>query len=352
MTKISYIHGQIPTDERAQRAKEIGPKRFLTPLGLSDGQFASMLLHRQLNILASYYPEMRDYKVAKQAVESALGTGLHSADIKSGGSDFIRRVNQKLETLKMQRRSSIAGPESSRLSQELVEHYLAGNTGNYYNLDSHFKTRCVEAYNMAHGTNYNRYKTKHLSYCSDLIRIIGEMNEGIDSSSHHMLYEFAQGSKPAAVTTKKVLHQNAVGSFGNIIQVTRSNMSQWVRTGVMAKNAEVGAEPLQPEETVELVGQQWKNDNSAINAIPAAVAIIGAITSAIGATAALVNSLGAAKAQQLRSQVQGIGLGTFGPQQSDWPGMPGGPGTGGEGTGNSLLPIILGGAGLYLLTQK
>jgi len=85
MSKVSYIHG-VPQDEWAQRGEQVSANAFINPMVLSDGQLGAMLLHRQLNILSSFYEENKDFKVAKDEVAAAMRRGVHKADLKSGAT--------------------------------------------------------------------------------------------------------------------------------------------------------------------------------------------------------------------------------------------------------------------------
>lgn len=352
MSQVSYIRGHIPMDERLDRAANIGTKSYVPAVGVTDGQLGAVLLHRQLNILAKYYPEIKDYKVAADAVVDALSKGVHEADLKQGGSNFYRAINKKISSFKLKRRASLSGGE--RLTNTVIQHYLSGGTGSPFDgLD--FKSMCMEAYNSQFGTNFNNWNnlgSKRIVvpvYCQDQVDLVTNLNDYLDPSGHHLLYEWAPANPPGDVSAKRILHRNAVAAFAGIINATRSNMAAWFRSGVMLTNAERGAEPVSPEESYNLLKAAWSEAPS-VGAPPVAVIIIGAVTAAIGATTTLIQSLKADQQNRLRSQAQGIGFPSYGPEGTDFPF----DGTAGSLVGgNSMLPLILlGGGAVLLLTSS
>ena len=83
-------------------------------------------------------------------------------------------------------------------------------------------------------------------------------NEHLEGSAYHMLYEYIiqANQEPATVAAKSVLHKNAVGSFADIAQISRSNFKSWLRTGIMRETANRGGEPTQPEVAISGLKQK------------------------------------------------------------------------------------------------
>ncbi|MEO0627948.1 MAG: hypothetical protein AAFY91_13220, partial [Bacteroidota bacterium] len=305
MSRISYIRGHVPTGEYRDRAANIGTKPFIPAVGLTDGQLGAMLLHRQLNILARYYPDIPDYRIARDAVAEALKSGVHPADINSGGSDFVRAINRKLKGYKIKRRKvGINGGDE--MGNFLIQHYLAGGTDTPEEYEH--QRLCAAAYNAEFGTNYNRVNDARrrdrediYEYCRGIENNIKALNRHVDDGSHHLLYEWATNDAPTLVKTKQILHSNAISSFAGIISASRSNMRAWFRTGILEKNAQGGQyEPIGPEGTYAKIADHWSRPESASVGEPVTITVIvGAIIAAATAVSQLIDNLNAQKRQQL-----------------------------------------------------
>lgn len=182
------------------------------------------------------------------------------------------------------------------------------------------------------------------------------LNEHLEGSAHHLLYEYQENPNLATptVAAKKVLHEGAVGALANITGISRQNIRLWLRNGVLRENAKRGIGALQPEQTIPALAEAERQGISGLP-VPVILAIIAAISSAIAGTLQLIAGLKAAEQERLRFAAQTIGQKNFGPLASDWQmgGQNGGQDIQEENGGeNNIIPIVAAAAGLYLITKK
>jgi len=378
MTKVTYIHGipRPPADEWKDRGREVKKPLFLNYGIMTDGEMKLALIQEQTRILESFYPEVKELKEASQLFEKALKDGLHDISYLPGYGAGWARQAVKAST-KMMRPA--AGFFTVRRQNGLGGLIPLEDCQKYMR----------EVYNDYAQYDQVSYETTGESIlCEEKNKEIRMLNEHLEPSSHHLLYEYLErpGAAPGVVAAKYALQRNAVSSLSSLLEFNRDNMRLWLRNGVMRNNARFGAEPFQPELTIDILrtevplAEGMKRDSlsnsvSAPFTLAALAIVIKAIAAAVAATVGLIAAMKAAKAQQLRNTAQGIGNRTFGPEDLDWmvnlppgnqppgPQPPGSqnwqdPGSGsGNGEENGLLggnaaPLIIGAGLLLLATSK
>ncbi len=334
MTKVSYIHG---VEAKAQ-PKLQARRRFIDFRHLTDGELRLSLMAEQLNILAEYYGK-EEYQSAEQRLLAAIKTGIHghrAISMVPGqlGQAIAREIN---------RAKSMTRPAAGvRLKRNLTN----GIGAPLIPLED-----CDELLEWDEDRYTGRpiqVQTSESRACEERNDNVRLLNQHLEGSAHHLLYEYLGASGNSIVGAKKVLHRNAISKLADLTNLNRNNLRLWLRNGVLRNNIEHGAPPLQPEAIINMLKEDGESRVSGLQVI---AAILGAIAAAIAATTQLVQSLKAQKRQELMLAAQGIGTPTFGPEQSDWDyatGSPTGAPAGGLLEGN-ITPLLLGGAALLLL---
>ncbi len=337
MTKVSYIHG---VQDSSATPKGQAQRRFIDFRDMTDGELRLSLIAEQFNIMAEYYGK-DEYRAAEQRVLAAIKSGIHghrSIGMIPGplGQAIAKEINRAKRMtrpaagVRLQRdmKSGIGAPLIPLEDcDELLEWDEDRYTGQPIQVQTAESRACEER--------------------NDNVRLL---NQHLEPSAHHLLYEYLGGTDNATVIAKRVLHRNAISKLADLTKLDRSNMRLWLRNGVLRNNVEHGAPPMQPEAIIQLLKEDGQSRVSGLQVI---AAIIGAVAAAIAATTQLVQSLQAQKRQELLLSAQGIGTPTFGPEQADWDfgtgtGTP--PGT--QATNlfqGDMTPLLLGGAALLLL---
>lgn len=356
MTKVTYIHG-IPEDELQDRAKEVPEQRYIDAGGMTSGELTLALLREQAQLLASYYPERGDIRQAETLLTNVLNEGLHNISYIPGNDNpEIRRAIYRAK----RRNRPAVGIITRKRGVGLGGLIPTVDCRDYMEMDR----------NEYGEIEY--FDTSASRECEARNREIQVLNQHLEPVSHHLLYEYLNQQAPNIVTTKSVLHRNAVSSLSELFDLDRDNMALWLRNGVMRNNAANGTEPYNPEITIRILAEEvpvmeartrgGADSDGLRGAFLAALpAILQALGGALAAAGTLLAVMKAQKAQQLQNTAQGIGTRTFGPEESDWSGF-GNGGTGNDAGGGPLntgallqnenLPLILGGLGAVLLLSR
>ena len=342
MTQISYIHGIGKTDpgEYRDRAKLVPPQNYMNFTELTDGELRLTLLADQANILSAMYPENKVLKRSKNILVDALYKGVHNNPPPSGiYTGELATVVAEINKARQETWPAIG--------QIFGRKDLGAGIGDplipYDICDLNFVTGMQDP------------------KCAKLNAFKKILNDNLEKSGHHLLYEFVKNpnQQPQTVAIKTQSHHATKAVIAQITTVSQDNLRLWMRNGVIRQNAAKGAGPLQPENTIDVFKKA--STVSGIGVLPVAIVIIQVITAAIMAAATLV----AAFKQKdpataaLWAQMNGIGTGAYGPEETDWetipPGGGGGGGGGSDNTGSDLLesdlamPLIIGGVAYFLL---
>lgn len=390
MTKISYIHG-IKAEEMPQRAALLSERSFIDYPSMTDGEMYLTLLADRYKMLSEYYPEVKNYTRAKEMLVDALYKGVHSGQL-AGKSTFLPgdlvpvaqaigrarlRTAPAGKNIQLKGRTSINGGINDPLvpladCEDLLEiaSIITTPEGSevIYTADSlEAQYQCILQ---------NQYREI--------------LNEHLENSSHHMLYDFMSqveaNLSPGIVSTKWVLHRGGRNTLADTSDIKQYLIQEWMRNGIMRRNAEEGGGPASPEESIEALKEYPNRSfeeyyNPGIGGFFAIlIPVLTALASAIGAAAALVQQIKQKDSQKayMWDSIQGIGTPAFSADGPDWllgsgtipppPGnqQPGEPFAGeqppanqppAENTlfgldNNTLITLGLAGAGLLLLSNK
>lgn len=356
-TTVTYIHG-IPKNEWKDRAAEVPKQKFINAGAMTDGELKLVLIREQLQILQAYYPEIKEYKYGEQLVVRILEEGLH--DLSSLPSDAPKEIAKAVKAARRKKRPAIGAFTVERNSASLMGLIPQEDCTQYMR-------EAIDPFDYTGQVTYEH--TSESWACEQKNKEIRDLNLHLEPSAHHLLYEYVNRplESPQTVVSKRVLHRNAIGTLSELMEFDRSNMSLWIRNGVMRNNAARNLQPFPPEETINILATEIPararntrtrgggRDGLRGPFLAALPVILQAIGAAVGATAALVSLLKAAKAERLRNSAQGIGLPSFGPESEDWPIDY--QGTGGSTPDSSTddllsennVPLLLGGAAALLL---
>jgi len=348
MTKLSYIHGigSVPSNELADRARQVPAKKFINFSTLTAGELKLALALEQSDMLASFYPENKEFRQIGDALRNALYTGVHGPNGEKASNvanEYARRIistarvqNRPAAKYITDRESLLHGPDDAIVPDSRSCGFRPGKI-----------------------LGFNNKKYKAWEACLDQIGYQIALNRELENSAHHILYNFEKNpnSAPNSVAAKKILHQTAIYKWAEITGLTYENLSLWVRNGVMRGNTKQGLAPMQPEESIDLMRYviPEKNKTAAVNGIdPELVVQLGkllvAIFSSIGATVTLLKSIKAKDQLRFQSSVGDMGLPPFGPQETDW--MTDGQGQTAQQQGifnTDLLIPVAGAAAAYLI---
>lgn len=342
MTQISYIHG-IGADERKDRAALVPGQSFIDYTAMTDGELRLTLLADQVNMLAAYYPEDKDLQKAKALLVDTLYKGLHRSPLPGGiHTGTIATVVKEIRFAQDATRPA-AGQIFGRVNG------IGGGIGD--------PLIPYEDCNIYQENEYGEMKPTGSvdPSCIKNNNIKKILNDNLEKSSHHLLYEFVANpnSAPQTVAIKTQSHRAAKATLSKISKLSQDNMRLWMRNGIIRQNTKRGAGAIQPEPTIQIFKENA--GVSGIGVVPAIVPILQAVVAAIAAIATLVAALKQKDPQTaaLWAQLQGIGTGVYGPEGTDWTGNgpppPGGSG-GATGEGQDYLPILLlGGAAVLLM---
>lgn len=273
-------------------------KNYIDTFNFSEGEITAVLLYEQLNIIGSQQPspEIEDYKAA---IQDALFKGLNSAD----GVKIISRIkNPELRSVLARATKQTRTNNPARNNIGISDPLIPIQDCSIY-LNSAYGQNNPQAF--ADCENQNRYKRM--------------LNEHLEGSAHHLLYEYTQNpnSKPPTVATKTVLHRGTIDSLASITKISRQNISLWLRNGVLRNNANRGIGVLQPEDTIPAL-QQAQQQGIGFLETAVIIAIIQAIAAAVAGTLALIAQMKATEQAQIRATAATIGQPNFGPLPTDW----------------------------------
>jgi len=353
MTKISYIHG-IPQNESKDRAKGVPKKSFIDYTKMTDGQLRLNLIGEQLGILHGFYPDIKEWGEAHNQLNDYLQSGVNGREISQ--RNLLPFIKKEINRAKWMNVSA------------------SGVNGLIPTVDcEQFVVMEEDVYN-----NVTRVETAAYLKCEKDNKYKKLLNEHLEESAHHLLYKFLPSfsNEPAIVVTKGHGHRLAIEQLAKITGLGKENITLWIRNGVMRSNSVQGAQPFQPESTIDILKgkpninfstQQAQGESSVGIVWTAALVIqvIGAIVAAIKAANLLVMSMKPTDRQKMQNATAHYGLAGFGPEKNDYEGWGNSGGTSsgnnggtGGGNGNDILgdlfseknmPFVIGGAALLLL---
>lgn len=373
-TKISLLRGigkNVSSGSTATKRVGRGArarKRFFNFAKMTEGQFLLYQLDWQLEILERYYADpLKTYEQGRNLIYNSINSGLHSG---LGVGTFTGYIPEEIKNVARAIRSA---KSMTRPTGKFIDRRVITKIGMDPIAEFEIPPQeCIDIANT-YGEVYpgGPVITQDQAYenylqCLEQNGYIQILNDNLGESAHHMLYEFVSNpnSQPSAVATKTILQKLAISKIADVTDLSRSNMKLWVRNGVMYSNTLQGTEPFSPEESIIAV---QRSEAEGINdlTVAAIVAIITAVGSALAGAAALINSFKQSDQQLLRQNLTGFSTPEFGPQGEDWansvynpnnPNSPLNPNNPGNSSGgfdtSKLVPLALGGAGLFLLLNN
>jgi hypothetical protein len=396
MTKISQVNGltqppYVPTSAIVQD--------YVPYTGLTEGEMRLYILRNQALTYRQLYPEYKDYQKAYTMLENALHNNV------SAGVQFIGAIPDELQIVAraIDRASRQTAPASrggliSRIGPSAIgDIVLSQNTDSnceFYSTritNIEFKKKFGKELsttnwkrlkagkwipglillNALKGVSpsawYQKWENNRLK-CENQKAIESILNGFVGDGSHHVLYKEMPNESyvPTLVRAKAVNHKGGVAGLATTGQISTDLMRLWTETAVQAKNASINVGALNSLQSSALLAPDPEKFNALItNTLektgktkggigvidPVTVGLItAAITASVTVATTLINAL-FKKENYAMSAAQGTGFGTaaYTAEKKDFIESGSENTTGGS---NSMAPLILAGAGLYLLTQK
>lgn len=330
MNGIAFQNRQIHYSEIPDRSQLVPGQNLIDYSAWTEGETRLALLAEQLNIIASFYPEDREVQKARGVLIDTLHKGLHRASLPTG--ILSGKVGQVAREIKKARRM-VNPANGERLYGR--KNGIGAGIGDPLIPMEDCELIMQEYYQTNNMATLEAYKT-----CRKENEMKGLLNNHLEKSSHHLLYEFLtpkeRSISPNVVAVKSLNHRIGTDLLSQSSQLSRENIRLWMRNGVMRHNALNGLEPLPPEYSIDLLRSNPKNaQGAAVNGvgigvepvsttialIVAIAKLVGAIAAALSAAAGLIyllKSKDPSGAAAFVQQTQGIGTETWGPQENDW----------------------------------
>lgn len=378
MTRLSYISGR-PGRIGKEPTRQLPVMPPINYSNLTKGELGLVLLDRKLQLVENYYGDPSGvWAKARNDIYRAVSNGVHTSTGLGPTGHVEPRANFVYQAIQDARRKY--QPAGKALLDRAGEGTVQiGQTEKL--TEAPDCSQLYEAYTDAmrqkpspHASARQAEALKRYQECAEDAYWIDLFNKYYADSAHHLLYFDLPNanSYTAVVAAKSVLHKTAVSSFGDISELGSENVASWMELGVMRKNASVDLDPLTPFETVELFSKSPQFLDEISKRVPfsqkryagigepitiaAIVKLVGVIASAVLATKSFLESLKDPDKFMIESRANGISNGEFGPNGNDFSrGNNGKDGEGGgffEAGGPMMLPLILGGAGLYFFTKQ
>lgn len=353
MTRISEIHG-IGRDEYAQRGQNVVETGYVPYLSLTQGEMRLMLALKQAKVLAQFYPEVPQYRQAASLIENALSAGV------SRGVNFVGALHDNY----LQQVASVIQAASEQTAPASKNGLFARSGGIVRGIGEIIPVQqrrdaCMKKV-IEKGGGAGAIK-KGAEACDRQFNIEKIFNNAIENTGHHVLYHRIPegGIVPQDVKTKRLFHVGGVEGMAVAGDISRSLMQDWVETGILSKNAQIGVGPLgsvkasvqlapSPDEALAKIidpsSDKYRPGVQGIGVAPAAAIIITAIASALVAAKNLIESL---RKQQATIAAQSFGTSAYSGSTYDWQTGSQNPETT-LGLSTTNLLLIAAGAGLLL----
>lgn len=371
MTRLSYISGR-PGRIGKEPTRQLPVMPPIDYSDLTKGELSLVLLDRKLQLVENYYGDPSGiWAKARNDIYRAVSNGVHTSTGLGPTGHVDPRANFVYQAIQDARRKyqpagkallDRAGEGSVQIGQteKLTESPDCSKLFEAYSDEMRKKPPFTTKARQAEAL-------KKYHECAEDAYWIDLFNKYYADSAHHLLYSSLQNRNEftATVATKAVLHKVAVSTFGDLSELGADTVASWLELGVMRKNASAELDPLTPYETVQLFSKspQFIDDirkkvsysqrrSVGIGepiTIAAIVKLVGVISSAILATKGFLEAMKDPDKFVLQNNAQGISREGFGPETNDFGNNEGGAFTAGSAI---LLPVILGGAGLYFFTKQ
>lgn len=291
-TDIYGIAG-VHASEKSQRAALVPGQNFVNYTAMTKGETALVLLAERMNIYKNFYPEVKGFARAHDMLINALYRGVHRLPAPSGlqwtkaEQQAARAIQKaKLQTRPAARNLQLVGRKNAGqgIGDPLVPllecEHLNQPGGNPYG--NQYEPGEIPWQGGPSGGNSQLYLE-----CVIENGHRNTLNQHLETSSAHMLYNFATSNQLTygAVAAKKVFHATAVDIIVQVTDLDRDLILEWMRTGVMRSMTNEGEEPLQPEYCIESLRANGQTELASIGIEPfiisAIVAVIGILVKAV-----------------------------------------------------------------------
>jgi len=389
MTKISYIAGidQAPPDERKDRGAYVGQASEYIPYTMmTKGELQLTFIRDQAQVFAEYYPDQPRHAEAVRMLDNALRSGV------SGRHAFVGVIPDSLMDVarQIQKASRATQPAAGAFigrtsllhgigvgEDQIIKYteqdcmaYATREANKFYG-KSWSTQRWIELNPILNKAKVQRFKSLVLQ-CQTDKEIEKLLNDKMVGSAHHMLYKNLEPTYSpligSQVLTKRTLHLAGIGGLHNASGVSESQMSSWVETGILRKNAAAGVGTYSSVASSMLLSPggeadvakyvAWATNKKkakmmgpdAVGAVPLAV-LIPVILAALKVASELLAGINAKKAAAMAS-ANGFGSSAYLAEQSDF--LTRGSGTTdgatpGNTSTNDMWPWLAVAAGAYLL---
>ena len=390
MTKISYMAGTGlgKLDERKDRGAGVGVSSDYLPYTMmTQGEMELSLIKQQAQVFAEYYPDQPKHAAAVRMLDNALYRGVHNRQAMVGVIDNTLQDTARQIAIFSRYTRPAAGAFIGRTSLmhgigaddgQIITYtekdclaYATREANKFYGKDWNTR-KWIELNPLLNKAKVARFKSL-IALCQADKDIEKLLNDKMVGGAHHMIYKNLETSYGpligTQVLTKRTLHLAGIGGLHNATGVNENQMSAWVETGILRKNAMAGvgtagsvasAMSLAPggdadvEKYVAWASQKKKE--KMLNGIQAGIGVpfavlVPVILAALKVANEILTGINAKKAGAMAA-ANGFGSSAYLAERNDFLQQGGGNGGGGNGadTGtNDILPFVLLGAGAYFL---
>ncbi len=337
MTKISYVHG-IPSPSKrpaflpkASNMRYLPQKRYLNYGAWTEGELMLMLALEQIELEQGFYDDpLNIYGQARDMLVDTIFRGAHTGIGVGMPTGFVpEEIANTVNVIRHAKKLST--PAGLVVDAQFRPSINGGFDPNGPLID---EIDCVAKYpypsSVPASALPHALSTKHhnRAQCREQNEHIRNLNKNYGDSAHQNLYAFVSNpnSEPNLVAVKYDKHQTFHDIIHDITNLGRINLLMWTRNGVMRHNFEKGDQPLQPEETIQVLRSGGINDGGLTIGI-----ILAIVKVALAATVTLVQTFSAVKQQKIKNNAPDLGFPNWGPQDGDFRFVGGGnPTTGGQ----------------------
>lgn len=359
MEGLSFVHGF--GNETSLGFNPNVKRDYFDYTQMTEGEFKLHLLAGKLRTLQQAHADdenVKKWQLGENYLLNAIHKGLHgtkNASIPTGYIDSsLNNVIENIKTAQNRFQSAtkngmfLTGRSNVGFGVNPLDQLTPTTEGGVNGYP--FKDGCKTMY-----CNSNTYPCTDATQtgvdveCNRLERIKETLNTYLETSSHHILYNFMtdeQATNLKATQNWKVgQHILSVAEMAKISGVSVSNMNEWISLGIMRNNATRGAGALSANETIVQLMQnpdftlenvEGIKNQYGIGGIPAAAYIIVACVMALVAITGMIQVLKGQEPTAL-DRIKGIGTMMFSPNGSDFPKLP--TGGGGTGSGTNTCPV-------------
>ena len=332
MTRISYIHGieSIP--------KVVNDAGF-DIAAYSTGELYLLQVKRRFEILRDYYGDPdKSLQRGITQLENAMTQNIQSFGFLGIQPSGMNEVNQAIQYAK-----SIDEPAFIEFSKDQKFQSFGLTRTEYPALPPIDRVEWIREYLKKYNLKENK-ENSNLAYQAYItyINFRSAMSRNWENVGHHILYEFVGQAEavPAKVTTKSILHAQAIEIVSKIARGPRETVRLWTENGIMKNNAKQGIAPLTGTETIGELKESSKIGGVGV------VEILKAVTAAVAAATLFVTAVKSTPEGDYMNAVTGFSTPSYGPESGDFFVNPQ------TNNASNLLPyLLIGGGALYLLSK-